>query len=203
MESLNKAFKEENNSRGIIHKKYHQLKISKRELTDLAHKNGYDSYKDFMMSRGLGDITKVSSKDYISFLVDPDEYESDNKLQKLASNLGIEMTEFYGIVQLEGDEPDASNNYDMPIDNGLTTMEMKRRERRINKEDEETKAKDKEEKRKEREAKKNKKNNKATESESHSKEVKEVTSVANIPSKMGAVDIMTTPIQKSRKKVNF
>lgn len=179
IDSLNKNRSDEG------YKKFLELKIPKSQLENLTD----DDYIAFIKSHGLGQVTKIEGNNYVAIYVDPENETDSRNLTSLSSELHIPIKEFFGLVQLDGDEPDASYNYDYPIDNGLTTMELKRREREYEKEHpkKKDKAKDKDT---------------SDKDEDEGKQgIEEVTGASNIPSKMGAIDLMNTPIQKNRKKV--
>lgn len=170
-------------------KRYLEVKIPKKSLRRAMREASVNNYDDFMAKHGLKTVSKVNNGEYVTVLVDPERSDHAKGLKKLSSKFNIPITEFYGVVQLDGDEPDAQRNYDNPLPNGLTTMEIKRREREI----EGTEPISSEKPPCEKDHHKKKTVKKSTD---------EATGIVSVPSKVGTIDIMTTPIQKNRKKVN-
>ena len=142
----------------------------------------------FIDDNGLEGVSVIKMKTSIKICLDPDDHpKTISRLKRVCSKYDVPIKEFYGLVQLDGDEPDASRNYDRIDNNGLTTMEDKRAERRKRKAEQ-----DEDERRKE-----EKKNNPVKK-----RDVMEVTAVSNIPSPTAdTFDILSTPIQRNRKKV--
>lgn len=185
-------------------KRYLEMRLPYSKIKRISKRSDYG---DFIRNYGLGNASVVRSKSGLSVYVDPDaDPETYSQLKRLSSRLGVPIEEFYGVVQLDGDEPDASNNYDRVDNNGLTTMEMKREMRKKENGNGESKTTIPKIVRKEKDSStKTKNGSKTKKSAGDTKEergITEVTGVANIPSKISAVDVMTTPIQRSRKKLN-
>lgn len=202
------------------------MKVSHKDFSAQMRKEGYErrsSYMDFIKSHGLNYASVFDDEDNVHILIDPDEREDYKNLEKLASLLGVDILEFYGLVQLEGDEPDNQHHYDNPIDNGLTTMEVKRFQREYEREhksehntedDAEKLVAEKNVKPIKNNKKPNGKNSKKKNESltiktlrNNKRDILEVTDASSIPSRTSTpIDMLATPdtrglVQRSRRKV--
>lgn len=171
-------------------KKYLELQIPKTNLRKAMKEAHAKSLDDFINKHGLSAASRLNGDDYLTLFVDPDIDSDCDSLNRLASKLSIPVKEFYGLVQLEGDENDAVGDYyKNPFPNGLTTMEIKRREYEL-------------EGKKDSSDEEKKPVKKVSKTKAKKGNVTEVTTVGGIPSKVATIDMITSsaPVVKKNRK---
>lgn len=159
---------------------YKLVKVSQDSLLKQMDSKGYDAdaYYDFMKKEyniSKSDVKSVDTDDNIMYYI---KTSTLNKIKydKFIKDMNATVKEFYGVVQLDGDEPDARGNYNSDYDDDLLTSPNNA----MRKKQKETDAK----------VKKKLGNPKSSKDES--------TDASAVPSKAGA---STVPVLKKRKKV--
>lgn len=194
-------------------KKYLEISVTYEDFNKALESNGYtaEDFNRFLEGYGITEKEMVLSpcESSIHLFFYPEIMETDlfDNVLELAEALNSQVKEFFGVIQLDGDEPDAKNDYPYQNNDGMTSPEMKRRERQKEQNDGEKASDDDDDDKKKKVVKKVDKKNKSDDKEEKKKDSNESTDTGDIPpEKVGNVaDLMGVtapyPIQKRRKKV--
>ena len=193
-------------------KKYLEISVTYEDFNKALEDNGYtaEDFNRFLEEYGITEKVVVLSpcESSIHLFFYPEIMETDlfDNVLELAEALNSQVKEFFGVIQLDGDEPDAKNDYPYQNNDGMTSPEMKRRERQGEKRDDE-KTSDGDDDNKKKKVKKVDKKKKSDDKENKKDDSNESTDAGDIPpEKVGNVaDLMGVAapysIQKRRKKV--